>query len=196
MKLLLLLATTILAASAAVTSVTTTTTTTTTSKPPTSPPANPAQAAQYISQLRAKHLVLPIDNFNVETIKGSFYQGRGTDRMHRAADFMASRGTPIRAVDDGKIARLFVSKNGGNTIYETDPSGEFVYYYAHLDSYAPGLANGQQVRKGQVIGFVGSTGDADGNAPHLHFQIWAPTTKSFWDGLTIDPYEVFKTGVK
>lgn len=161
-----------------------------------SPPADPQQAAAFISTLRAKHLQLPIQNADVEALKGSFYQGRGTGFMHRAVDIMTSKGTPISAVEDGTILRLFVSKNGGNTIYELDPSGTFVYYYAHLDSYAPGLANGQQVRKGQVIGFVGATGDADAKAPHLHFQIWAPTTKSFWDGLTIDPYEVFTTGVK
>ena len=106
---------------------------------------------------------------------------------------MAPKGTKVLAVADGKVAKLFESKAGGLTIYQFDPTGAVAYYYAHLDRYAPGLADGAAVRRGQVIGFVGSTGNADTAAPHLHFAIFRlGPERRWWEGEAIDPYRVLK----
>jgi len=99
-------------------------------------------------------------------LRDNFDERRGTGR-HEALDIMAPRGTPVVAVDDGKIAKLFTSKPGGLTIYQYDPAEKLAYYYAHLDRYAPGVNQGEKVRRGQVIGYVGSTGNARADAP-LH----------------------------
>ena len=106
---------------------------------------------------------------------------------------MAPRHTPVRAVEDGVIQKLFASDAGGLTIYQFEPSGMFTYYYAHLDRYAAGLREGQQVRRGEVIGYVGSTGNASPNAPHLHFAIFRLTPeRQWWKGEPINPYPVLK----
>ena len=93
-------------------------------------------------------------------IHNTFAEARGTHR-HDATDIMAARGTEVLAVNDGTIVKLFLSKPGGNTIYQFDPSNEYCYYYAHLDHYASGIAEGKMVHRGEVIGFVGSTGNAN-----------------------------------
>ena len=100
---------------------------------------------------------------------------------------------PVRAVEDGRIAKLFTSEAGGLTIYHFDPSETFAYYYAHLDRYAAGLEEGQRVRRGQVIGYVGSTGNASEDAPHLHFAIFRLTPeRQWWKGEPINPYPILK----
>jgi len=103
---------------------------------------------------------------------------------------MAPRGTPVLAVSDGQIKKLFVSKPGGLTIYQYDSNERYCYYYAHLDRYADGLKEGMRVRQGDLIGYVGSTGNADPNAPHLHFAILElGPAKEWWrDTLPINPY--------
>jgi murein DD-endopeptidase MepM/ murein hydrolase activator NlpD len=104
---------------------------------------------------------------------------------------MAPRDTPVLAVEDGVIEKLFLSKPGGNTIYEFDGDEEYCYYYAHLDRYAEGLREGLRVSRGDVIGYVGSTGDASPNAPHLHFEIHVlGPGMHWWQGTPIDPYPV------
>ncbi|HEY9758423.1 MAG TPA: M23 family metallopeptidase [Oculatellaceae cyanobacterium] len=145
-----------------------------------------------VSELRKRQLLFPIENFDVEGIKGSFNQMRGSYR-HNASDIAAPRNTEIHAVDDGTIAKLFLSKHGGITIYQFDRSKKFVYYYAHLEKYAPGLADNQEVRKGQVLGFVGTSGDAPANSPHLHFEITLTgPNNQWWHAEPIDPFLVFK----
>src|SRR5262249_26800341 len=100
--------------------------------------------------------------------------------------------TPIHAVESGSIAKLFLSKAGGLTIYQFDPTGRFCYYYAHLQRYAEDLADGQDVAAGQVIGYVGTSGNAPPNTPHLHFAIFELTTaRQWWKGRALDPYDVF-----
>ena len=102
---------------------------------------------------------------------------------------MAPRGTPVLAVDGGRIAKLFLSKPGGTTLYQFDATGRFAYYYAHLDSYAEGLAEGQAVRRGQLLGYVGSTGNASPDAPHLHFGIFRlDAQQRWWTGVPLNPY--------
>src|SRR5262249_58504484 len=114
-----------------------------------------------VTELRRHALRLPLDNARVASMEGNFAESRsGEPRGHEAVDILAPRNTPIRAVEDGKIAKLFLSKAGGNTIYQFDPSERFCYYYAHLDRYADGLHDGQLVAKGEVVGYVGTSGNA------------------------------------
>ena len=158
------------------------------------PPDEPHIGIEPIAVLRKHSLRLPVDGANVNTMKGGFTERRGGGaRGHEAVDILAPRSTPVHAVEDGKIAKLFFSKAGGITIYQFDPTGQFCYYYAHLDRYAPGLREGQAVSSGDVIGYVGTTGNAPANTPHLHFAIFQLTDqKRWWDGIPIDPYQVFE----
>ena len=139
------------------------------------------------------HISLPLAGLKLSDIHDTFDQVRGGTRKHEATDIMSPRGTPVLAVNDGKIVKLFLSKPGGNTIYQFDPSEQYCYYYAHLDRYAPGLKEGMLLRKGDVLGYVGSTGDASPNAPHLHFAIYLlGPHKRWWKGAPIDPYPVIE----
>jgi len=137
-------------------------------------------------------LRVPIDGMNIESMKGGFAEHR-TGHEHEAVDILAPRNTPIHAVEDGTIAKLFFSKGGGgNTIYEFDPSGRLSYYYAHLERYADGLHDGQKISKGDVIGYVGTSGNAPPNTPHLHFAVYElDDARRWWKGRAIDPYLVF-----
>jgi murein DD-endopeptidase MepM/ murein hydrolase activator NlpD len=139
---------------------------------------------------------VPLDDANIQAMQGGFAEPRdGSSRGHEAVDMLAPRYTPVHAVEDGKIARLFVSKAGGNTIYQFDPTGRFVYYYAHLDHYASSVRAGQPVSRGDVIGYVGTTGNAPANTPHLHFAILKlDDQRRWWQGTAIDPYLVFRSG--
>jgi peptidoglycan LD-endopeptidase LytH len=139
------------------------------------------------------HLRVPLDGVNVESFKGGFAEHRDGDRPHEAVDMLAPRNTPVHAVESGTIAKLFTSKAGGLTIYQFDPSGHLCYYYAHLERYADGLTNGQTVSQGEIIGYVGTSGNAPANTPHLHFAVFELNAdKHWWQGKAIDPYLVFK----
>jgi len=155
----------------------------------TSPTADEAA----ITALRQRGLRLPIDDADVERLKGMFARTRDGSPPHEAVDIGAPRDTPIHAVDDGTIAKLFTSQAGGLTIYQFDPDQRFSYYYAHLEHYAPGLVEGQRVMRGDVIGFVGTSGNAPPDTPHLHFAISElDAARQWWSGRPIDPYLVFK----
>ena len=136
---------------------------------------------------------MPIDGIKPDTLKGGFYDAR-EGHAHEAVDLMAPRNTPVHAVQDGTIAKLFWSKGGGgHTIYEFDPTGTYAYYYAHLERYTDGLKEGQHVAAGQVIGYVGTSGNAPPNAPHLHFAVFLlGPDRHWWRGTAIDPYPFFK----
>lgn len=158
------------------------------------PSEEPRIGADPVAELRRHNLQLPIDAANVSGMQGDFAQRRGGgSRGHEAVDILVPRHTPVRAVEDGTIARLFHSNAGGTTIYQFDPERRYVYYYAHLERYANGLREGMPVSKGDVIGYVGTTGNAPRDTPHLHFAIFALTDqKRWWDGRPIDPYQVFR----
>ena len=147
-----------------------------------------------IVMLRRRGLEFPVEGVDRDELRDTFSDTRGEGRSHEALDIMAPRGTPVRAVEDGTIAKLFESRGGGGlTIYQFDPSETFCYYYAHLDGYALGIREGQAVRRGQVIGYVGSTGNASVDAPHLHFTIFQLTPeRKWWKGEPLNPYPVFK----
>jgi murein DD-endopeptidase MepM/ murein hydrolase activator NlpD len=155
----------------------------------------PTIATDPVAELRRHGLRLPIDKANIEAMRGNFEQRRnGNRRGHEAIDILADRDTPVRAVEAGTIVKLFDSKAGGTTIYQFDASERFTYYYAHLQRYASGLHEGQRVSGGDVIGYVGTSGNAPRNTPHLHFAIFELTpAKRWWEGRPVDPYLVFKS---
>ena len=137
-------------------------------------------------------LAMPIAGVDVNTLKSNFSETRGKHR-HEALDIMSPRGTPVLAVAEGKVAKLFTSKPGGLTVYQFDNSQTWCYYYAHLDGYALGVAQGTLLRKGDVLGYVGSTGDASPNAPHLHFAVFQlGPDKKWWQGTAVDPLPLLK----
>jgi murein DD-endopeptidase MepM/ murein hydrolase activator NlpD len=150
--------------------------------------------ASDIEALERLDLLLPVDNVDAEDLLDTFDDRRGVARTHEAIDIMAARHTPVRAVADGTIAKLYLSEGGGGvTVYQFDPSRTYSFYYAHLDRYASGLREGQAVTRGQVIGYVGSTGNASEDAPHLHFAIYRLNAeRQWWKGDPINPYLVLR----
>lgn len=137
-------------------------------------------------------LVVPVQGVAAAALHDDWAEPRGGGtRVHHAIDIMAATGTPVLAAADGRIEKLFQSRLGGTTIYERSADGGTVYYYAHLDRYAPTLVEGEAVRAGQPIAAVGSSGDADPAAPHLHFEIHRMASgDGWWQGEEIDPYPV------
>lgn len=144
--------------------------------------------SEDIDRLRERVLSVPVIGKYPDDVGNTFRHGRSGGRQHNAADIMAPRGTLVLSADDGTIRRLSTNALGGITIYATDPDERFVYYYAHLDGYAPDLRVDRRVRRGEVLGYVGTTGNAPPNAPHLHFQIMRLLDRDrLWDGVPIDP---------
>jgi murein DD-endopeptidase MepM/ murein hydrolase activator NlpD len=141
-------------------------------------------------------LLLPVQGVHPEDLHDTYEQARSAGRTHHAIDILAPRGTPVVAAVDGTIRKLFTSNAGGITIYEFDRAEQRVYYYAHLDRYASGLAENVFVRQGTVIGYVGTTGNAPPGTPHLHFAIEdLPPTKEWWKGVAVNPYPLLTTRV-
>jgi len=135
-------------------------------------------------------LMVPVVGVEPEKVPDTFKQARGGNRTHRATDILATLGTPVVAVAPGKLLRLSNNALGGITIYMLDANGRFLYYYAHLDRYADRLKAGITVRQGDLLGYVGKTGNAP--VPHLHFQAmrWDPKRRDYWNGDPVDirPY--------
>ena len=132
--------------------------------------------------LKTKDLLIPVAGINASQLRDSFNDGRSEGRQHQALDIMAPQGAPVVAVTDGTITKLFQSEKGGITLYQSDPSGLYFYYYAHLMRYADGIAEGQRVKRGDVIGYVGDTGNAGAGNFHLHFAISKPVVPGKWSG--------------
>jgi murein DD-endopeptidase MepM/ murein hydrolase activator NlpD len=151
--------------------------------------APPVEVAQQVV-VGPAGLAIPVVGVKASDLVDTYDAARGSGRRHDAIDIMAPEGTPVIAAADGTIEKLFFSRGGGGiTIYERSSDGKWMYYYAHLQGYAPGLAEGQQVKRGQVIARVDHTGDAVASAPHLHFAIntMAPGER-WWQGTPINPY--------
>lgn len=139
-----------------------------------------------------RRIRFPIDGVDPEAFEGQFAERRG-DRAHEAIDILAPRNTPVHAVADGTIAKLFFSQAGGITIYQFDADGRLCFYYAHLERYAEGLHEGQRVSRGEVIGHVGTSGNAPPETPHLHFAVFKlDADRRWWRGQPLDPYLLFR----
>jgi murein DD-endopeptidase MepM/ murein hydrolase activator NlpD len=144
-----------------------------------------------LAVLDTGRLLIPVQGLTADKLEDTFAQARaGGLRVHDAIDIMAPRGTPVIAAAAGTIERVFPSNEGGKTIYLRSSDRRTIHYYAHLDQYAPGLHEGQRVVRGQALGTVGSTGNADETAPHLHFAIMQTTPQAQWydEGAAINPY--------
>jgi murein DD-endopeptidase MepM/ murein hydrolase activator NlpD len=149
-----------------------------------------SQVSDDFAVLASRNLGLPLLNLKRAGLgRDTFNEVRANGKPHEATDIMAPRGTPILAIGDGSVTKLFYSRFGGNTVYEFDPPQIYCYYYAHLDRYASGTREGISVHKGDVLGYVGSTGDASPDAPHLHLAIFRlGPEKQWWVGTAINPY--------
>ena len=140
----------------------------------------------------ADRLLIPVAGINASALKDTFNEARGSERRHEAVDILAPKGTQVFAVADGKIAKLFNSKPGGLTVYQFDTSEKFAYYYAHLDRYAADLKEEMTLKRGDLVGYVGTSGNADPKTPHLHFAIFElGPQKQWWKGSPINPYPLF-----
>ncbi len=158
---------------------------------PTPVTPTPVVSDDDLARLRGRALSFPVPEISPAAVHDTFADRRG-GRSHDALDIAAPRGTAVVAVDDGIVAKLFRSVPGGLTVYVFDDEHRYAYYYAHLDRYVPGFAEGLRVRRGEVIGYVGSTGNAAVDAPHLHFAIFKlESTPRWWVGTAIDPYPLF-----
>lgn len=144
--------------------------------------------------LLAHEIAMPLSGIDPDSLRSNFDAPRaGGLRRHEALDIMAPRFTPIHSAANGRVLKLFTSVAGGLMVYAADSSERFILMYAHLDHYAPGLRNGARLERGQVIGYVGSTGNASANAPHLHFAILRSADVKRWSkGKAIDPLPVLR----
>lgn len=150
--------------------------------------AEAARPATPEALLAAKGLIIPVKGVDPSRVRDSYTASRG-GRTHDAVDIMAARGTPVLAADSGTVLRLRQNEAGGITIYQLDPGERFVYYYAHLDRYQQGLVEGMKVARGDVIGYVGTTGNAPEDLPHLHFQVMLYRGRGqYWGGEPINPH--------
>lgn len=158
-------------------------------RPPgeTTSPAAPADAGD------GAKLLVPVRGVKAESLVDTYEQARGQGRRHDAIDIAAPRGTPVLAAADGAVLKLFRSERGGITLYQLAPDRRTVYYYAHLDRYAPGMAEGRALRRGQVLGYVGDTGDAEPGNHHLHFEVTTTADpERYWGGVPQNPYPLLR----
>jgi len=151
------------------------------------PPFVPGLAPAAV--VETGELLIPVAGVLKNQLADTFNDARGGGRIHDAIDIMAPKGTRVLAVVDGKIAKLFNSKQGGLTIYQFDSTETHAYYYAHLDSYAPDVKEGDVIKRGDLLGYVGSSGNASPEAPHLHFAVFVlGPEKKWWQGTAVNPY--------
>ena len=153
-------------------------------------PANAQSPAPLISPTG---LIIPVAGVRADQLVDTFSAARGEGRVHDAIDIPAPRGTPVLAVANGKVLKLFQSQAGGTTIYQLSSDEKFIYYYAHLDRYADALTEGQTVTQGETIAYVGDTGNAGAGNYHLHFSISVTSNpKRYWEGVNINPYPLLR----
>jgi peptidoglycan LD-endopeptidase LytH len=138
-------------------------------------------------------LIVPVSGIARSALDDTWGDARAEGRSHQGIDIMAPRGRAVVAAVDGRIVKFFDSDRGGTTIYQFDGRGRYVYYYAHLESRAVGLAEGDLVRQGDIIGYVGSTGNAA--TPHLHFEIQLlGPERQWWRATSVNPYSYLVAG--
>jgi len=146
-----------------------------------------------VETLRARNLLVPVEGVSPGQLRDTYNHARSGGRVHDAIDIHAPRGTPVLAVSDGVVIKLHYGARGGKSLYQLDDDGRTRYYYAHLDRYAPGVHQGVRVTRGQVIGYVGDTGNAQPGDYHLHFAIAILNNVSrWWGGTNVNPYDVLR----
>jgi murein DD-endopeptidase MepM/ murein hydrolase activator NlpD len=154
-----------------------------------SPAAPVASGAHATSPANAGDLLIPVAGVRPEQLQDTYTQSRSAGRTHNSIDIIAARNTPVLAATDGQIIKLFNSERGGITLYQLGTDNRTVYYYAHLERYADGITENRFARRGEIIGYVGDSGNAGRDNCHLHFSIWLINDpKHFWDGENINPY--------
>lgn len=162
--------------------------------PEPAPTPTTESTANFVGQLE---LIIPVAGVRADQLIDTYDDARSEGRLHDAIDIIAPAGTPVLAAISGKILRLFQSDKGGITIYQLSADEKTVYYYAHLQSYAAGLSEGNTVRQGEVIAYVGDTGNAGVGNYHLHFSIAAVSDpKRYWEGTNINPYPLLRSTVR
>jgi murein DD-endopeptidase MepM/ murein hydrolase activator NlpD len=165
------------------------------SQPPSRSLSQPqTQGGDVNSLLASMRLLIPVQGVRAEGLRDTFSDARSEGRVHDAIDIMAPRNAPVLAAADGRVVKLFRSVKGGITLYQLASADEhIVFYYAHLERYADGLAEGHFARRGETIGYVGDTGNAVPGNTHLHFQIYrVADPKHFWTGDNVNPYPLLR----
>lgn len=160
--------------------------------PPPAPSSTPTLSLDpsYVGKL---NLIIPVAGVKPEQLLDTFKDARSEGRVHDAIDIPAAAGTPVVAAADGELIKLFQSERGGTTIYQLSRDKKLVFYYAHLQGYADGLSVGKVVRQGEVIGYVGDTGNAGAGNYHLHFSIMVTNDpKRYWEGTNVNPYPLLR----
>ena len=153
-----------------------------------------AAGAQDLEWLRRRALVIPVAGLRPRDLSDSFADARDGHR-HEAIDLLAPRGTKVIATDDGTVVKLLTSSRGGRSVYQLDPSSSYCYYYAHLDRYALRLREGLVLRKGETIGYVGTSGNASWRTPHLHFAVLKLGPEKAWGrGTPVNPFAIWLPG--
>jgi murein DD-endopeptidase MepM/ murein hydrolase activator NlpD len=166
---------------------------TTTESPPASAPAPRSAPAPAITDADIEYfeqhtLMVPVDGISPRDLRDSFHDPRGNGRTHNAQDILAPRGTPVVAAIKGEVIRMRQNAAGGITAYLIDESRRYIYYYAHLDHYSDQLTEGLKVDQGSLIGYVGTSGNAPPDTPHLHFQAMRliQGQRDWWNGTPVD----------
>ena len=163
--------------------------------PAPAPPQSAATPAGTGADIPAS-LLIPVAGVRAEDLRDTYTEARSEGRVHNSIDIIAPKGTPVLAAADGRVVKLFQSDKGGTTVYQRGTDGKTIYYYAHLDRYADGLAENRELRRGDLIGYVGDTGNATPGNYHLHFSVWiTEDPKRYWDGVNLNPYPLL-TGKK
>jgi len=154
----------------------------------TPPPVSPTITDDDIAYFREHTLMVPVDGVDPSKVPDTFNEPRSDGRTHRATDILAPRETPVVAAISGKVMRLRQNAAGGITAYLIDDAGRYVYYYAHLSHYSDKITEGLDVQQGFVIGYVGTSGNAAPDTPHLHFQATRinPGQHDWWNGTAVD----------
>ncbi len=171
--------------------------------PAASPEASPAPGGSAESQrlegdtasgFASMRLLIPVEGVRPEQLQDTFKNSRSEGRVHDAIDIVAPRGAPVLAATDGRVVKLFRSDRGGVTLYQLASADErYVLYYAHLERYAEGLAEGRHARRGETIGYVGDSGNVTPGNTHLHFQLYrVADPKHFWSGENVNPYPLLR----
>lgn len=160
------------------------------SPPPARQPGDTLPLVATPAELRelAAQLIIPVRGVAADALRDTYAESRGT-RVHEAIDILAPRNTPVLAATDGRVLKLHESVAGGLMVYAADASDRFVMMYGHLERYADGLEEGATLQRGQVIGYVGTSGNAPPGTPHLHFVIGrGRPSVSWWRATAVNPY--------